>query len=178
MLISITLIERTVPGFHDLIDSLSKAFHARITTSTIDFPLTRSFRPGRKQYDAEQLLRELRPFGGGGDLGIFIFREDLFAGELAFVFGLSQGGNSILSTHRLDPRLYGETDMKKAGALFRERLSKEAIHEVGHSLGMPHCGDRKCVMSFSNSIEEVDFKGREFCGDCQKALYLKSSSEK
>ncbi len=177
MLISITLIERTVPGFHELIDSVSRAFHARITTGTIDFPMTRSFRSGRKQYDAEQLLRELRPFGGGGDVGIFIFREDLFAGELAFVFGLSEGGNSILSTHRLDPRLYGETDMKKAGALFRERLSKEAIHEIGHSIGMPHCEDRKCVMAFSNSIGDVDAKGKEFCQSCRKALYLKSSEK-
>ena len=178
MLISITLIERTVPGFKDLIDSISKAFHSRITTSTMDFPLTRAFRAGRKQYDASLLLKELGPLGAGADIDLFIFREDLFAGELGFVFGLAQGRSCIVSTHRLDPRLYGETDMVKAAALFKERLAKEAIHEVGHALGLPHCDDKKCVMSSSGSIDEADSKGRAFCGDCGKALYLKTSADK
>ncbi len=177
MLISITLIERTVPGFKDLIDALSKAFHAQITTSTIDFPLTRSYRAGRDQYDAAQLLKELRPFGGAGEIDLYIFREDLFAGNLNFVFGLAQGSACMVSTHRLDPRLYGETDMAKASSLFRERLAKEAIHEVGHCLGLPHCDDKRCVMTFSESVEGVDSKGKGFCENCQKALYLKSSEK-
>ncbi len=177
MLISITLIERTVPGFKDLIDALSKAFHAQITTSTIEFPLTRSYRAARKQYDAGQLIKEMRPFGGGGDIDLYLFREDMFEGRLNFVFGLSEGRTCIVSTHRLDPRFYGETDMPKASALFRERLAKEAIHEAGHCLGLPHCADKRCVMTFSNSIEGVDLKGKGFCENCQKALYLKSSGK-
>jgi archaemetzincin len=177
MLISVTLIERTVPGFRDLLTTIGRAFGARITTGTIDFPVTRSFRASRKQYDAALMLRELRPSGGKGEIDLFIFREDLFAGEMAFVFGLAQGRSCIVSTHRLDPRVYGEADMQKAASLFRDRLAKEAIHEVGHCLGLPHCEDKKCVMAFSDSIEGVDSKGNALCGNCKKALYLKPSGE-
>ncbi len=177
MLISIILIERTVPGFNALSDSLGKAFHARITTSTIDFPLTRSYRSSRKQFDASLLIREMLPFGGGGDVDIYLIREDIFADRLNFVFGLTKGRTSILSTHRLDPRFYGETDMRKAAALFKDRLAKEAIHEVGHAIGLPHCDDKKCVMTFSDSIGGVDAKGKELCENCRKALYLKSAGK-
>lgn len=176
MLISITLIERTVPGFHHLIDSVSGAFGSQMTTATIDFPLTRSYRANRKQYDAMVLLRELRHLGGGGEANLFIFREDLFVQGREFVFGHSEGASCVVSTHRLDPRLYGEKDMQKASALFKGRLAKEAIHEVGRSLGLEDCIDKACVMASSGSIEELDGKGSAFCESCRKAL-LKSSEK-
>lgn len=177
MLIAVTLIERTVPGFRDLLSAVGRTFGARITTATIDFPITRSYRAARKQYDAAFLLKELRPFCGAGEIDLFLFREDLFAGDLNFVFGLAEGRECIVSTHRLDPRLYGEMDMQKASALFKERLAKEAIHEVGHCLGLPHCDDRGCVMAFSDSTDGVDSKGRALCENCKKALYLKTDGK-
>ena len=172
MRIGIYLVGRTIPGFNDVVDAVAKAFRAKISTAIIDIPVTRSFNSSRKQYEAEQFLRDLFYFApSDADKTIYITREDMFAGSLNFVFGLAADRACIASTARLDPRYYGETDMEKARSLFIERLIKEAIHELGHTMGLPHCDDRKCVMVFSNSIEGVDFKGKDFCERCSKALY-------
>ena len=172
MKIALVLIGRTVPGFNDLVSAISREFKAKATTELIDFPMTRSFRSGRGQYDAEALLKDLRRFmHPEAEKTAFLIREDIFAGGLNFVFGLAMGDACIVSTSRLDPRFYGEKNMEKARSLFIERVIKEVVHELGHTMGLPHCDNKKCVMVFSNSIEDVDFKGKGFCKDCAKALY-------
>jgi Peptidase family M54 len=72
------------------------------------------------------------------------------AHELNFVFGIAQsrGRAAVISLCRLglgaDPPLR------------RERVLKEAVHELGHTLGLNHCPDAKCVMHFSNSLADTD----------------------
>ena len=34
--------------------------------------------------------------------------------------------------------------------MFNDRIAKEAIHELGHSFGLFHCNNKRCVMYFSN----------------------------
>ncbi len=172
MRIALVLIGRTVPGFNDLVNTISKEFKAKVTTELIDFPMTRSYRSERDQYDAEALLRDLRKFKHlGADKTAFIIREDIFAGELKFVFGLAMEDVCLVSTTRLDPRFYGEEDMEKARSLFVERVIKEVVHELGHTMGLPHCDNEKCVMVFSNSVKDVDSKDKGFCKNCAKVLY-------
>jgi archaemetzincin len=176
MRILVVLLGRTMPGFHALLDSIAKEFGAAATTEFIDEPFTRSFRSSRRQYDAEVFLRELAPLvSHHADKAIFITREDMFAGGLNFVFGLASGKNCILSLARLDPRFYGPVSgPAAANALFKERILKEALHELGHTFGLGHCSDRNCVMSFSNSLEDVDAKGGAFCGRCKEGIKTKS----
>jgi archaemetzincin len=176
MRILVVLLGRTLPGFHPLLDSIAKEFGAKVTTEFIDAPFTRSFRPARKQYDAGVFLSELASrVSHHVDKAIFITREDMFAGELNFVFGLTSGKNCIVSLARLDPRFHGHVhDAAKANALFKARILKEAFHELGHASGLGHCGDQACVMSFSNSLDEVDAKGTAFCGRCKKGIKTKS----
>ena len=57
-------------------------------------------------------------------------------------------------------------------ALFHERVIKEAVHELGHTYGLSHCPDATCVMHFSNSLPDTDFKGKAFCPVCQAALNI------
>jgi archaemetzincin len=47
---------------------------------------------------------------------------------------------------------------------------KEAIHELGHSYGLAHCSRPKCVMFFSNSLQDTDRKRSAFCVDCRMKL--------
>ena len=47
---------------------------------------------------------------------------------------------------------------------------KEAVHELGHTRGLGHCADPRCVMAFSNSLADTDRKGKEFCARCTYKL--------
>jgi len=171
MKIAIILIERTLPGIRELMEAVRKQFRAKVTRGMVDLGCTRSFRKSKNQYDAEFLLKELAGTIIGADKILYIFREDMFVPDLNFVFGLASGDVAIVSITRLDPRFYGKIeDLPKAAAIFRQRLIKEAIHEIGHSFKIPHCKNKKCVMVFSNSIADVDFKSAEFCNKCSREL--------
>jgi len=173
MRISFVLVGRTMPGFTQLIDRVGKTFKAETGFEFMEFPQTGSFDDKRGQYDADLLISEIGRFFSPGEKTLFITREDLFSKPLNFVFGLAKGDSAIVSMARLDPRFYGPVDdARKASALFRERVLKESVHEIGHALGLPHCDDERCVMAFSNSIGDVDGKGADFCQGCRKPLHL------
>ena len=46
----------------------------------------------------------------------------------------------------------------------------EAVHEIGHLLGIGHCPEPTCVMHFSNSLYDTDRKSPMFCGQCEEFL--------
>jgi len=94
---------------------------------------------------------------------------DLFVPSLNFVFGQAQcpGNFAIISVRRLDPAFYGEPSNYD---VLLVRATKEAVHELGHTFGLPHCPSPSCVMRFSNSIVEVDEKSSNLCHSCRGKL--------
>jgi len=54
--------------------------------------------------------------------------------------------------------------------LLRERLVKEASHELGHTFGLRHCADWRCVMTSSHAVERLDVKEAAFCEACRKPV--------
>lgn len=63
-------------------------------------------------------------------------------------------------------RLQKGADKKR----LRERLVKEALHELGHTYGMDHCSRNSCPMSVSHSALEIDAKTSAFCQRCTAML--------
>ena len=114
-----------------------------------------AFNPRRRQYAAGAILAQLRP--GQTERVLGVVDLDLYVPELNFVFGLA----------RLRERFYGKPDNE---ALFLTRAVKEAVHELGHTYGLGHCLDRRCVMAFSNSLADTDYKGRTFCPRHEREL--------
>jgi archaemetzincin len=173
MHISLILAGRTIPGFNALVDSLSGTFRSPVSTEFIDFPFTRSFRSKRNQYDADVLLAEFVFHAVSGDKAVFVVHEDLFRASREFVFAHAKNSCAVVSATRLDPRFYGPpADLPSAGLLFRERIRKEVLRQIGRLCGLPDCRDKSCVMAPSDSVEDVDSKGMEFCGKCRAGLNL------
>jgi len=132
-------------------------------------PLRREhFVKERKQYLADSLLGEFSSaVGGQGTVILGVTGADLFSPGLNFVFGIANRGRALISTFRLRPEFYGRG---QAESIFRRRILVEAVHEIGHALGLSHCEYPGCVMYFSNRIEDTDRKGPGFCFRCARAL--------
>jgi archaemetzincin len=90
---------------------------------------------------------------------------DLYIPILTFVFGEAQMGGpcAVLSAHRLRQEFYGLPEDK---SLLLQRLIKEAVHELGHTLDLTHCDDYSCVMAPSHAVEWIDLKESTLCDRC------------
>lgn len=122
-----------------------------------------AFNGRRKQYRSPDLL-EIVSEESRGNIGLGLTELDLYSSNLNFVFGQASSvtDSAVVSLHRLRPSFYGLEDED----IFLERLGKEAVHEVGHVLGLSHCDNSDCVMYFSNNILSVDSKGDKLCSNC------------
>jgi archaemetzincin len=124
----------------------------------------------RGQHSSAHILRQLIgqvPKNAVSLLGIT--QKDLFIPMLTFVLGQAQLGGpvSVVSLARLHQHFYG---LPPDGPLVVMRAVKEAVHEVGHTVGLTHCADSACPMSLSNTVRHVDAKGTALCSNCQMLL--------
>ena len=120
----------------------------------------------RQQFNSSLILKSLPNVC---DVILGVVDVDIYADNLNFVFGEAElfGRRALISLTRLRPEFYGLPPNKD---ILKIRALKEAMHEIGHVLGLMHCENRKCVMSFSNSIIDVDLKDWRYCEKCLKKL--------
>jgi archaemetzincin len=151
-------------------DRVGGVFHCPIETRAGFSDLAQAYDPQRNQYLSTELLisigkaeREERVVG--------VVDVDLYVSRLNFVFGEANvsSGTAIISLCRLKPEYYG---LDPDEALFLERATKEIVHELGHTFGLGHCFNNKCVMHFSNSLADTDLKEAHFCDKCRPKIIL------
>ena len=137
-----------------------------------NLPLPASYPEGRSQYPAPPLLAALAAVAPTGEeLILGVTGVDLTVPGLNFVFGLADPPSrcAVISLARLYPEFYGQPRDPRR---FKARAVKEAVHELGHVLGLGHCPDPACVMSFSNSLADTDIKPQTFCEKCRPKLKI------
>ena len=125
----------------------------------------------RGQYRAEELI-DLASRIGAGQKNIAVTaadqlknRNDYF-GFIAYL----DGRGCVVSTPRLQTSSDGGFSERSAEDIFSDRVRKEVVHEIGHTLGLEHCENARCVMNFSPTVREVDRKEEALCGTCQRTL--------
>ena len=129
-----------------------------------------AFNVTRRQYLSTQILASMANRSTPDTWRLLgVTTLDLYIPILTFVFGEAQlkGNCALVSAHRLHQEFYG---LPSDPALVSERLLKEAVHELGHTLELAHCEDYQCVMSPSHGVEWIDLKGSHFCNACRPTV--------
>lgn len=153
---------RTLPAPFDIIE-------------VVDWNLT--LRPfadrNRGQVDACRILESL-PSPPAGFCHLALTDADLFVPALTYVFGLAHlGGRRAIASRA---RLAAEESGPRMQAVLSERMRIEAVHELGHAVGLAHCSITDCVMHRSLWPESIDLKKAAFCVTCaERAMQVDSS---
>jgi archaemetzincin len=127
-----------------------------------------AYYPPRHRYRAERLLDFLKgrmPAGGWRILGLTATDISTTKGKLVDwgILGLGEmpGTASVISSFRCK-----KTARSPQHAIVR--LAKVAVHEVGHTLGLPHCPTRGCLMEDAvGKVATVDGE-HDFCARCRQ----------
>jgi archaemetzincin len=154
----------------ELKDRVGGIFHCPVEIKAGFNDLAQSYNPERKQYLSTELLAFLKK-SEGEERVVGVADVDLYVPRLNFVFGEADvgSGTAIVSLYRLRQEYYG---LAPDEALFLERATKEIVHELGHTFGLGHCPNNKCVMHFSNSLADTDLKEASFCNKCRPKIIL------
>lgn len=161
----------------ELRDGLRCEFLVRCEVLPAELEPRFAFNITRQQYLSTEILARMVKRGTPTTarlLGVTLV--DLYIPILTFVFGEAQlhGSCALVSAHRLRQEFYG---LPSNPVLFRERLLKEAVHELGHTLTLSHCEDFECVMAPSHGVEWIDLKTSSFCSGCRSRTRAQKASE-
>jgi len=158
---------------HGLSQAFPEAAYA-LLEGVISVP-KEAYNEARHQYHSTRVLAKIIDHVKKLDVDtvLGVTTLDLYVPSLNFVFGEAHfpGKVALISLFRLKPEFYGQPADKR---LLYERAVKEAVHEVGHTLGLAHCRNSSCVMFFSNSILDTDRKKSLFCEKCSTIVAVLS----
>ena len=153
--------------------SLSKNIRVECAIHPARLDPAPSYHPERQQFHSSELLQRMHTLIRPNDWRLLAIADvDLYIPILKYVFGEAQIGGpcAIVSTFRLRQEFYG---LDADDGLLRERLLKESVHELGHTLELRHCEDYRCAMASSHAVEWIDLRESSLCEVCQAKVETK-----
>jgi len=151
----------------DLAPALANAFGMPCETLSSPLDPEFAFHGERQQHHSSEILGRMHSLVTPRCWRMLgVTDADLYIPILTFVFGEAQMGGpcAVVSLHRLRQEFYG---LPADAELLQERLLKEAVHELGHTLNVTHCDDYSCAMAPSHAVEWIDLKESALCAACQ-----------
>lgn len=122
---------------------------------------------GIEQLDASFIINEILPKKIPDDAIVImaITAKDLYPNEnWNYVFGLaSYKKRTGISSFN---RFLTDNDY----TLCLNRISKTAVHEIGHMFSISHCQNAVCLMNGVNHLPESDTKPNALCSECLKKI--------
>ena len=134
-----------------------------------------SYHRERQQYHSSEILLRMQDFAQPESWRILgVADVDLYIPILKYVFGEAQMGGpcAVVSLYRLRQEFYG---LDRDDGLLGERLLKESIHELGHTLDLRHCDDYRCAMASAHAVEWIDLRESTLCESCRSQVRSKIS---
>ena len=174
-LLPVGTIERSI--LEDLRLLLPECLPVRceVLGSTLD-PAT-AYHAERQQFHSSEVLQCMRGLVSARCWRLLaIANVDLYIPILTYVFGEAQIGGpcALVSAYRLRQEFYG---LEPDEELLRQRLLKECVHELGHTLELCHCQDYRCAMASSHAVEWIDLRESALCESCRSRLEASSCFE-
>ena len=129
-----------------------------------------TYHPERQQFHSSEIVERMQTMIRPKDWRFLAVADiDLYIPILKYVFGEAQIGGpcALVSTFRLHQQFYG---LERNEDLLKDRLLKEAVHELGHTLGLKHCEDYRCAMASSHAVEWIDLRKGFLCEYCQNQV--------
>jgi archaemetzincin len=152
-----------------LVQNISATYPCAVTVinGIANLPAAAYYKP-RNRYRAEVLLTYLNTYSGYDKI-IGITKKDISTTKDKIYdwgvmgLGFCPGKACVISTFRI------KTPNK---ILFNERFLKIALHEIGHTIGLPHCTySTTCFMkSAEGTIKSVDRETKSLCSNCKILL--------
>ena len=152
-----------------LVQNISATYRCTVTEikGVASMPAAAYYKP-RNRYRAPVILTYLNTYSGYDKI-IGITAKDISTTKNEIydwgVMGLGScpGKACVISNFRL------RTPNK---VLFNDRFIKVALHELGHTMGLPHCTfSTNCFMeSAEGTIKSVDRETKSLCTNCKKLL--------
>jgi archaemetzincin len=157
----------------ELAPALATTFH--VPCEVLNAPLDPdfAFHGERQQYHSSEILARMQGLVTATTWRLLgVTAADLYIPILTFVFGEAQMGGpcAVVSLHRLRQEFYG---LPQDEAVLRQRLRKEAVHEIGHAVNLTHCTDYRCAMAPSHAVEWIDLKESWLCQACQERVFAR-----
>ncbi len=131
---------------------------------------TPAYHAERQQFHSSELLQKMMRLVRPNDWRyLAVTSVDLYIPILKYVFGEAQLGGpcAVVSSFRLRQEFYG---LDRDDALLQQRLLKECVHELGHTLGLHHCEDYQCAMASSHAVEWIDLRDKTLCEACHRKV--------